>query len=158
MRLKTTGSVLLLAAFTAAMPIAVNAAPKKTATAVTITPPPAGKGQIVFFRPSAMGMAMKCTVRENGKYVGQVGNGKYFVVPFDAGKHTFTTKTEATDTLNIEVEPDETQYVSCKIGAGIMGGRPNLSLSDKATFDKKSAKLKLKTTAELTEDAAKDVK
>jgi hypothetical protein len=126
--------------------------------ASAISPPTAGKGQVVFFRPSAMGMAIRCTVRNQGKLVGQVGNGKYFIQSFDPGKYQFTTKTEATDTLNMEVEPGETYYVKCKVGGGIMAGRPNLSPSDKAAFDAKSAKLKLKTSEELAEDVAEDAK
>jgi hypothetical protein len=127
-------------------------------TAVSIGAPVAGKGQIVFFRPSAMGMAIRCTVRENGAMVGRVGNGKYFVMAVDPGKHTYTAATEAKDTLNMEVESGETYYVKCKIGAGIMGGRPNLSPSDKATFDSKSAKLKPKSAEDIAEEAAEDAK
>lgn len=123
---------------------------------VVVPPPPAGKGQVVFFRPSAMGMAIKCTVREGGKMIGRVGNGRYFVHVTDPGAHTYTTKTEATDTLATEVEADETQYVKCKIGMGFMAGRPNLSPADKAAFDEKSPNLKPQDAAKMAEEIAED--
>lgn len=124
---------------------------------VAVPTPPAGMGQIVFFRPGSMvGMALGCNVRENGVMVGPLANGKYFVAPMTPGKHTFTTKSEATDTLNLEVEEGETQYVKCKIGAGIVAGRPNLAPADKAEFDKKHPKMKLKTEEERQEDIAED--
>jgi Protein of unknown function (DUF2846) len=152
MKTKMMGLALACAAATASP----AATPAKTS--VAIGAPMAGKGQIVFFRPSAMGMAIRCTVRENGAMVGRVGNGKYFVMAVAPGKHTYTAATEAKDTLNMEVESGETYYVKCKIGAGIMGGRPNLSPSDKAAFDAKSAKLKLKSAEDIAEEAAEDAK
>ncbi len=135
-----------------------NLAAAKTAPAAAAVPaPPAGKGQIVFFRPGTiMGAAMRCTIRENGKMVGRLMRGKYIVAVTEPGKHAYTTKTEATDTLNVNVEPDETQYVSCKIGAGFAAGRSNLAPSNKADFDSKAAKLKPVDASELAKLIAED--
>jgi hypothetical protein len=121
-----------------------------------IAAPPAGMGQIVFFRPSAMGMAISCNVREDGKMVGTTNNGRYFVLTTTPGVHKFTTKSEATDEINVQVEADETIYVKCKIAAGIMAGRPNLSPSTKEEFDGKSAKLKASDPEKMAETIAKD--
>ena len=82
--------------------------------------PAPGKGQIVIFRPSAMGFAIKCTVRENGAMIGRVGAGKYYVVEAEPGVHTLTAKSEATDTVTVQVEPDETSFVKCNIAMGVM--------------------------------------
>ncbi len=142
-----------LATLPAASAYAAADAPK---TPVAVPAPPAGKGQVVFFRPSAMGMAIRCTIRENGKMIGRVGNGKYMIMTADPGPHKYTTKTEATDELNLEVEPDETTYVKCKIAAGIMAGRPNLSPATKADFDAKSAKLEMQDMSKLAEQIAED--
>ncbi len=149
---------LALLASLIAIPGSVTAASKEMAQkiAATVPAPPAGKGTVVFFRPSAMGMAIRCTIREGGKMVGRVGNGKYFTMTAEPGPHKYTTKTEATDELNVEVEPDEITYVKCKIAAGIMAGRPNLSPSTKAEFDGKSTKLKLQDPAEMAKDIAED--
>lgn len=152
----------LLAAVLAA-PFVLSAAPasaaEETAAPVVIPAPPAGMSQVVFFRPSAMGMAISCNIRENGKMLGTTNNGRYWILTTTPGPHSFTTKSEATDTLNMEAEADETSYVKCKIGMGFMAGRPNLSPSTKDEFDGKSAKMKLsdpeKMAKAIAEDAAK---
>jgi hypothetical protein len=110
---------------------------------VAIAPPPSGMSQVVFFRPSAMGMAISCNIRENGKMVGTTNNGRYFVLTTTPGPHKYTTRGETTDELNVETEADATSYVKCKIGMGVMSGRPNISPSTKEEFDSRSAKLKL---------------
>jgi hypothetical protein len=130
----------------------------KKAPAV-IGAPEVGKGQIVFYRTGGfVGAAISCNVRENDALIGGLSGGKYFVVQAQPGKHTYTTKSEAKDTLNMEVESGETYYVRCTIGAGVMAGRPNLSPVDKAAFDEKSGGLKLKTADQLAKEAEKDSK
>ncbi len=143
--------------------VSAPALAKEQKEVVAVPAPPPGQGQVVFYRPgSLMGVAISCNVRENGVMVGPLASGKYFVAPFTPGKHTLTTKSEATDTLNLEVEEGETQYVKCKIGAGIGAGRPNLSPSTKEEFDAKHAKLKLKAEEErqaaIAEDTAEKAK
>lgn len=157
-----TAKILFAPAFALALlasPVSTPAYAKGKAakTAVVLEAPPAGQGQVVFFRPgSMMGMALGCHVREDGRLVGNLANGKYYVQSFAPGKHVFTTSSEATDTLNMEVESGETYYVRCGIGMGVVAGRPNISPVEKAVFDEKSAKLKLKTAAELEKERAKD--
>lgn len=109
---------------------------KEVVAPVVIPPPPAGMGQIVFFRPSAMGIAMGCSVNENGQKVSSLGNGRYFIMVTSPGKHQFTVKSEAKDTITLEVESDETQYAACRIKMGIMMGRPDLRPATKAEFEK----------------------
>lgn len=123
---------------------------------VVLASPPAGMSQVVFYRPSAMGMAISCNIRENGKMVGTTNNGRYFVLVTTPGLHKFTTKSEATDEINIEAEADETSYIKCKIGMGFMAGRPNLSPSTKEDFDTRSAKLKLSDSEKMARTIAED--
>lgn len=111
-------------------------------TPIALPKPPAGKGQIVFFRPSGMGFAVGCSVHESGQKVSSLGAGKYFVMVTTPGRHEFTVKSEAKDTLALEVEPDETQYASCKIKMGVIVGRPDLRPATEEEF-RKSPKLKL---------------
>lgn len=99
-----------------------------------IPAPPAGKGQIVFFRPGGMGMAIGCSVNENGQKVSSLGSGRYFIMVAEPGKHSFSVKSEATDALALEVEADETQYVACKIKMGFMVGRPDIAPATEAEF------------------------
>ena len=124
--------------------------------AVAIAPPPAGMSQVVFYRPSAMGMAISCNIREGGKMLGTTNNGRYWVLTTTPGRHQFTTKSEATDTLNLETEADETTYVKCKIAMGIMAGRPNISPSTKEEFDAKSASMKLSDPDKMAREIAQD--
>ena len=145
----------LAAAFAPASSLAADAV-----SAVTAIPaPPAGQSQVVFWRPSAMGMAISCNIREDGKMLGTTNNGRYWVLTTTPGVHKFTTKSEATDEITVQTEADETTYVKCKIAAGIMAGRPNLSPSTKEEFDAKAPKLKMsdpeKMARAVADDAAK---
>lgn len=128
------------------------------ATASALPTPAPGKGQIVIFRPSSMGFAIKCTVREDGAMIGRVGAGKYYVVEVEPGLHNLTAKTEKTDTVAVQVEADETSYVKCGISMGIMVGRPNLSPSTEEEFQKSAKKMKPmegdKIAKEIEEDRA----
>lgn len=126
------------------------------ATAVALPKPAAGKGQIVIFRPSSMGFAIKCTVRENGAMVGRVGAGKYYVVEVEPGLHNLTAKTEKTDTVAVQVEPDETSYVKCGITMGVMVGRPNLSPSTEEEFLKSVGKMAAMDSAKIAAEIEKD--
>ena len=103
-----------------------------------------------------MGRAIRCTVREDGKMIGRAGNGRFFAITTAPGKHTYTTKTEATDTLNVEVEPDETTYVKCKIGMGVMAGRPNISPATEEDFSQVAAKLKPQDAEDMARAIAED--
>jgi hypothetical protein len=146
--------MLLMAAATA---IAATPAVAKETAAAVIPAPAAGTGQVVVFRPSKfVGSAIRCTVREDGKMVGRAGNGRYFVIPAAPGPHRYTTKTEATDTLNVEVEPDETTYMKCAIGMGLVAGRPNLSPATADDFAKVAGKIKPVDAEEMAKDIAED--
>lgn len=107
---------------------------------VRIPAPPAGMGQIVFYRTGSMvGMAMGCQVNEgegtpDEAKVSSLGNGKYFILQTTPGTHEFWVRNERRDALNLLVEEGETQYVRCKIKMGIMSGRPDIKPSDTAEF------------------------
>jgi hypothetical protein len=106
-------------------------------------PPPAGKGQIIFFREKKFaGSAIRYQVREGEAELGKLISGGYFVVPVEPGTHQYVVHSEAKDVLTLEVEEGETYYVMGGVTMGFLAGRPNLSPSDKATFDGMFAKLK----------------
>ena len=129
---------------------------EKAATAITLPTPKPGMGQIVFFRPGGMGSAIMSTIREDGQMIARVSGNRYYVVDAPAGTHTYTTKTEATDTVNVQVEPDETTFVKCKIAMGIMVGRPNLSPSNEDEWMKSAAKMKPMEAEKIAAEIAKD--
>ena len=148
-------TALLCLVALAASPAPALAKKKEAKVAITLPAPKSGKGQIVFYRPGGMGSAIKCTVRENGKMVGRVSGNRYYVIDAEPGVHTFTAKSEATDTVTVQVEPDETAFVKCKIAMGLMVGRPNLSPSTDLEFANE-AKLEPMDAAKIAEEIAKD--
>ena len=154
MRLKLIG-LTALAAFATAAPAAAGDESEATAAAVLPTPKP-GMGQVVFFRPSGMGTAVKCTIREGGRMVGRVGNNRYYVIDVAPGAHSYTAKSESTDTVNVQVEPDETSFVKCKISMGVMVGRPNLSPATADDWAKASVKIKPMEADKIAAEIAKD--
>jgi hypothetical protein len=128
---------------TPATPAAAPEAATAPATTGKIAPPPAGKGQIVFFREKKFaGAAVRYKVREGETELGKLSSGTYFVHVTEPGTHEYTVHSEAKDLLPVEVESGETYYVIGSISMGFMVGRPNLSPSDQAAFDAMSAKLK----------------
>jgi hypothetical protein len=148
----------------AAPPAAASSAPAPAAPATAATAPtgrvgapPAGKGQVVFFRPSRlMGMALSFSIHEGDTGVGKLGSGTYFVLVADPGPHAYSIQGEATDTLNLEVDAGETQYVQQTLGVGVVMARPHLTPSDQATFDHLgSMKLSEKKPTDLKPSAAK---
>jgi hypothetical protein len=120
-----------------------SAADTPEGSEIFIPDPPPGKGQVVFFRPSGMGMAMGCTVKEGETKISSLGNGKYFILVTEPGTHEFAVRSEARDALTLLVEPDETQFVRCKLKMGIMAGRPDIAPATGADFAEKSGNLKL---------------
>jgi len=98
-----------------------------------VNAPPAGKGQIVFFRPSRfVGAALSFTVRENDVDLGRLPNGRYFVQVADPGIHGY--EIGRNDTMRIEIEEGETYFVMENTTMGIMAGRAVLTPSDQAAF------------------------
>ena len=113
------------------------------ATNGKIAPPPAGKGQIVFFREKKFaGSAIRYKVREGEAELGKLSSGTYFVHATDPGAHEYTVHSEAKDILNMEVEAGETYYVIGGVTMGLFAGHPNLSPSDQVAFDGMAEKLK----------------
>lgn len=139
---RKTAISLALAASTLTSPVLAAEKSDAPAAPIAIPAPPAGKGQVVFFRPGGMGFAIGCSVNEKGQKVSSLGAGRYFVMVTEPGRHEFTVKSEAKDVLALEVEADETQYATCRIKMGIMVGRPDLAPSTEADF-RKNNKLKL---------------
>ena len=131
--LALTASVSVISAAPA---IAKEKAAKVMGADVVIPAPPEGQGQIVFYRNGGAGGAMGCSIHEGGEKVSSLGANRYFVMVAEPGRHEFSVKSEATDTLALEVEADETQFVACKIKMGIMVGRPDIRPSDEGEFRK----------------------
>lgn len=107
-----------------------------------IDAPPAGKGQVVFFRPARLtGMAVSFSVREGDTGIGKLTNGTYFVHVSDPGTKEYNISSETRDTLRLEIEEGETYYVIQTIGMGVLMARPNLTPSTAQEFQNKKLKV-----------------
>ena len=101
-----------------------------------IPAPPPGQGQIVFYRNSALyGLLIGYAVKENGRKLGNLSNGAYFVLPVDPGEHVFTAATENKDTLRLEVDAGETYFVRGTVYLGLVLGEASIFPSDEASFE-----------------------
>lgn len=157
--MKKTMFLIGLAAFALSPAPAVAAGNKDKAAevaAIELPKPAPGKGMVIFYRPSSMGFAIKCTVRENGAMVSRVGAKRYHAIEVEPGLHNFTAKTEKTDTVAVQVEPDEISYVKCGISMGVMVGRPNLSPGTEQEFQSSAAKLKPMEAEKIAAEIEKD--
>ncbi|HYU97087.1 MAG TPA: hypothetical protein VE989_13120 [Sphingomicrobium sp.] len=130
-----------------------QAAAPAAKVAPQIAPPPAGMGQVVFYRPSSMGGLVSCRVSEGTQVVNRLPPGKYFVLQTTPGVHEFSVHSEAKDVVRVSVEDGETAYTRCNISMGFMVGRPNLSNQDRADFEKRGKKLKLQPAYQPKEDS-----
>ncbi len=110
----------------------------------TVAPPPAGKGQVVFFRKGSMfGFPYWTNVRENGQSFGKLTNGVWFTAVVDPGAHQFDTSVLGKDSIKLQVDPGETYYVEGKIAMQIVGYTIVMAPSDEATFAKAKKGLKM---------------
>jgi hypothetical protein len=129
-----------------------EASAKAEKVAPQIPPPPAGMGQVVFYRPSGMGGLVSCRVSEGDKVVNRLPPGKYFVQTTTPGVHEYSVHSESKDVLRVNVEDGETQYARCTIRMGIMVGRPNLSTQNREDFDKRGKNLKVQGPFDAKDD------
>jgi hypothetical protein len=105
---------------------------------LAIPPPPAGQGQVVFFRAkTSAGFGLWFNVREKGQALGKLSNGAYFIARFKPGVHEFsaTLEPEFQDHLTLKVDPGETYYVEGVLTHGAVLGVADLTPSDKPHFD-----------------------
>jgi hypothetical protein len=129
----------------AARRVARAAAPTDVGKGSIVIPPaPAGQGQVVFFRrKTLLGTGQWFNVREDGKALGKLTNGAYFVQTAAPGLHVYTAKTEPefNDTLRLQVDPGETYFVQGELTKGLIIGAADLTPSDRAAFDKAAKSL-----------------
>lgn len=145
-------------AMTASAPAAMAQEDKAADTELKIPTPPPGKGQVLFYRTGGLsGAALGCAVFDVGveDKLSSLGSGKYFVLVSEPGPRSFTVKSlETKDAMALEIEPDETQFVRCKIKSGFLSGRADIAPSTEAEFRKRHKNPKL-VDAEDMSDAVK---
>ena len=112
-------------------------------TPVELPAPPAGKGQVVFYRkPMVSLVPFNWIAREGKMEICKMVAGTYCVAIVDPGTHTYEVHSEAKDDLTLEVDAGETYYVVGGISMGVIVNHPKISPAQKIDFDALSAKLK----------------
>ena len=112
---------------------------------IEIPPPPAAKGQVVFFRrKSVLALGQWFKVRENNKAICKLTSGAYCIYIVDPGPHIFTAKfePELKDHLTLQIAPGDTYFVEGTTTRALLVGAADLSPSDKESFDLASKSLK----------------
>ena len=140
-----------------------TAAPADTAPSASEAPAVeaagGGTGTVIFFREKKFaGSAIRYKVRENGVELCKLQSGTYCKIEVPAGKHEYVVHSEAKDVLTLEIEPGETYYVIGGITVGVFAGHPNLSPSDKTTYEAMLPKLKDNTGQDLDPPGSGDKK
>ena len=122
-------------------------------------PQAAVTGTVIFFREKKFaGSAIRYKVRENGQELCKLGSGTFCKIDVPVGKHQYEVHSEAKDALTLEVESGETYYVIGGVSMGVFAGHPNLSPSDKPTYEGMLPKLKDNTGQDLDPPAVADAK
>ncbi len=112
---------------------------------IAVAPPPPGQGQVVFFRAKTlMGSGQWFNVREDGKVLGKLSNGAYFVQVTSPGVHAYTAvlEPELKDKLKLKVDVGETYFVQGTIAGGLVIGAADLQPSDRTAFNMAAKTLK----------------
>jgi hypothetical protein len=105
-------------------------------------PPTANVGTVVFFRsPKLAGLGTRYKVREDDRELGKLSRATYFSIQVPAGTHHYWAFYEGPDLITLDVEPGETYYVRGELSQGLLNPHPNLTPSDKATFESMKPKL-----------------
>jgi hypothetical protein len=110
---------------------------------VQLPAPPAGKGEVVFYRKPMLSLVpFNWIAREGKTEVCEMVAGTYCVAVVDPGTHTYEVHSEVKNDLTLEVDAGETYYVVGTITMGMVVNRPNIAPAEKAQFDAISGKLK----------------
>lgn len=110
---------------------------------VELPAPPAGKGQVVFYRKPLFSLVpFNWIAREGTTEICEMVAGTYCVAAVDPGTHTYEVHSEVKNDLTLEVDAGETYYVIGGISMGLIVNHPNISPAQKIDFDSISAKLK----------------
>ena len=116
------GAGLILSFLSSCATVEREAAPSKPDR------PEAGKGLVIFYRERHFtGGGMGYDIKDNGKKIGGLSNGSYFVYQAAPGDHHFTAATEVTEEKVISVVAGKTYYVRGEVQVGIVMGRPHLT-------------------------------
>ncbi len=100
---------------------------KKDAELKTFIPKSEVAG-LYIYRNESMGAAVKMDVEVDGKPIGQTAAKTYFYKEVPSGKHTITSKSENTDTLEVDTVAGKLYYIWQEVKMGLLYARTKLTL------------------------------
>ena len=83
---------------------------------------------LYIYRNENFGGAIRMDVEVDGKPIGQTAAKTYFYKEVAPGKHTVTSKSENTDTLEVETVAGKLYYIWQEVKMGLLYARTKLSL------------------------------
>ena len=87
-----------------------------------------GMAGLYIYRNENFGGAIRMDVEVDGKPVGQTAAKTYFYKEVAPGKHTVTSKSENTDTIEVETVAGKLYYIWQEVKMGLLYARTKLSL------------------------------
>ena len=98
---------------------------KQDAALKTFTIAP-DKSGVYIYRNETIGTAIKMDVALDGQAIGQTAAKTYLYKEVAPGKHTLTSKSENTDSLDIEVRPGTLTFIWQEVKMGVLYARTRL--------------------------------
>lgn len=86
------------------------------------------KAAIYVYRNESMGGAVKMDVQIDGTDIGQTAAKTYLYKEVAPGKHTVTSKSENTDTIEVDLKPGTLAYIWQEVKMGVLYARTKLHL------------------------------
>jgi hypothetical protein len=100
---------------------------KKDAELKSFTPKPDVAG-LYIYRNESFGAAVKMDIEVDGKPIGQTASRTYFYKEVPPGKRTVTSKSENTDSIEINAVAGKLYYVWQEVKMGLLYARTKLTL------------------------------
>lgn len=94
--------------------------------------PKSGVAGIYVYRNETFGAALRMDVDVDGSHLGQTAAKTYLYKEVPPGKHTVTSRSENTDTLEIDTVAGKLYYVWQEVKMGLLYARTKLNLMGEA--------------------------
>lgn len=104
---------------------------KKDAELKSFTPKPDVAG-LYIYRNESIGGAIRMDVEIDGKPIGQTAAKTYLYKEVAPGKHTITSKSENTDSIEVDTVAGKIYYIWQEVKMGLLYARTKLSLVSEA--------------------------
>lgn len=92
----------------------------------------ADKAGVYVYRNESIGAAIKMDVLVDDKPVGQTAANTYIYTEVKPGKHTVTSKSENTDTVEIDAKPGLLYFIWQEVKMGVLYARTKLHVVSEA--------------------------